>query len=79
MKRVGNGADFVVPLAIAGLALAAFSGSQTTAAATLADCGEWGIEMHPWVGYTASAQVLSDVARQKLGCTINQTQLDEAG
>jgi len=79
MNRVGNGADFVVPFAIAGLALAAFSGSQTSAAATLADCGEWGIAMHPWVGYTASAQVLSDVARQKLGCTINQTQLDEAG
>ncbi|TEX50700.1 MAG: hypothetical protein B7C55_09370 [Actinomycetales bacterium mxb001] len=43
-----------------------------------ADCGEWGVAMHAWVGYTASAQVLSDVAREKLGCTINQTQLDEA-
>ena len=31
------------------------------------------------MGYTASAQVLSDVAREQLGCTINQTQLDEAG
>ena len=44
-----------------------------------ADCGEWGVAMHAWVGYTASAQVLSDVAREKLGCTINQVQLDEAG
>lgn len=31
------------------------------------------------MGYIASAQVLSDVAREQLGCTINQTQLDEAG
>jgi glycine betaine/proline transport system substrate-binding protein len=44
-----------------------------------ADCGEWGVAMHGWVGYTASAQVLSDVAREKLGCTIDQVTLDEAG
>jgi glycine betaine/proline transport system substrate-binding protein len=35
--------------------------------------------MHAWVGYTASAQVLSDVARESLGCDITQTTLDEAG
>ena len=35
--------------------------------------------MHAWVGYTASAQVLSDVAREALDCNIEQIQLEEAG
>jgi glycine betaine/proline transport system substrate-binding protein len=34
--------------------------------------------MHAWVGYTASAQVLTNVA-ESLGCNITQTTLDEAG
>ncbi|MFM7212084.1 MAG: glycine betaine ABC transporter substrate-binding protein [Actinomycetota bacterium] len=46
-------------------------------AAAPADCGAWSVAMHAWVGYTASAQVLSDVAREKLGCDITQTTLDE--
>lgn len=50
--------------------------TETTAAA--AECGEWSIAMHAWVGYTASAQVLTNVA-EELGCTINQIKLDEAG
>lgn len=41
-------------------------------------CGEWGVAMHAWVGYTASAQVLTNVAEDSLGCTITQTTLDEA-
>ncbi|MGI9197140.1 MAG: glycine betaine ABC transporter substrate-binding protein [Candidatus Nanopelagicales bacterium] len=48
-----------------------------SSAAPAADCGAWSVAMHAWVGYTASAQVLSDVAREKLGCDITQTQLDE--
>ena len=47
--------------------------------AAVADCGDWGVAMHAWVGYTASAQVVSDVARQALGCNIEQIQLEEAG
>lgn len=50
--------------------------TETTAAA--AECGEWSIAMHAWVGYTATAQVLTNVA-EELGCTINQIKLDEAG
>lgn len=34
--------------------------------------------MNNWVGYTASAEVLTQVAKQKLGCNITQTKLDEA-
>ena len=69
-----------------GLLLAACSGSGVDQAATdaaadapAAECGEWGIAMHPWVGYTASANVVAEVAKKELGCTINLQQLDEAG
>ena len=53
--------------------------AESSAAPAPADCGSWGVAMHAWVGYTASAQVLSDVARESLGCDITQTTLDEAG
>jgi glycine betaine/proline transport system substrate-binding protein len=33
--------------------------------------------MHAWGGYTASAQVVAEVAKQELGCTITQTTLEE--
>ncbi len=69
-----------------GLLLAACSGSGVDQAATdaaadapAAECGEWGIAMHNWVGYTASANVVAEVAKKELGCTINLQQLDEAG
>ena len=35
--------------------------------------------MHAWNGYTASAQVVAEIAKKELGCTINQTTLEEAG
>lgn len=41
------------------------------------DCGSWAIAMHAWNGYTASAQVLAEVAKKELGCSITQTTLDE--
>jgi len=44
----------------------------------VAQCGDWTIAMHGWVGYTASAQVLAEVAKNDLGCNISQTKLDEA-
>ncbi|CAB5240671.1 unannotated protein [freshwater metagenome] len=43
------------------------------------DCGSWGIAMHAWNGYTASAQVVAEIAKKELGCTITQTTLEEAG
>jgi glycine betaine/proline transport system substrate-binding protein len=45
----------------------------------LPDCGEWGIAMHNWVGYTATAEVLAQVAETELGCSIDRVQLEEAG
>lgn len=56
------------------------SGAASEAAsapAEMAECGDWNIAMHAWVGYTASAQVVTEVGKD-LGCTITQTTLDEA-
>ena len=71
--------------AIAGavaLVLAACGGAKVddgaSGDAAASDCGSYTIAMHAWVGYTASAQVVTNVA-ESLGCTITQTQLDEAG
>jgi glycine betaine/proline transport system substrate-binding protein len=49
-----------------------------TDSASASDCGTWGMAMHAWNGYTASAQVVVEVAKAQ-GCTINQTTLEEAG
>lgn len=50
--------------------------SKSTESATKADCGSWGIAMHAWNGYTASAQIVTEVAKAQ-GCKITQTTLDE--
>ncbi len=68
-----------------GLLLAACSGSgvdqaateDTSAAPAATDCGDWGIAMHAWVGYTASANVVAEVAKKEFGCNINLATLDE--
>ena len=51
--------------------------SKTASTAAAKDCGTWGMAMHAWNGYTASASVVTEVAKAQ-GCTINQTTLEEA-
>ncbi len=64
-------------LVVAGaLVLAGCSSSVNNASSSNADCGTWGLAMHAWNGYTASAQVVAEVAKAN-GCTINQTTLTE--
>lgn len=46
--------------------------------AALAACGSYAIAMHAWVGYTASAQVVTEIAKAN-GCDITQVTLAEAG
>jgi glycine betaine/proline transport system substrate-binding protein len=75
---VNEAASSSAPAAASAPASAAASAAASEAAA-LPDCGDWGIAMHAWVGYTASAQVVAEVAKNVLGCTITQTTLDEAG
>jgi glycine betaine/proline transport system substrate-binding protein len=55
------------------------SETATEEAAETIACGDVVIAMHGWVGYTASAQVVSEVAKNALGCNVEQTQLEEAG
>ena len=66
-------------LIVAGaLVLAGCSSSVNDSADGGGDCGTWAIAMHAWNGYTASAQVVAEVAKAN-GCTITQTTLEEAG
>ena len=66
-------------LIVAGaLVLAGCSSSVNDSADGGGDCGSWGLAMHAWNGYTASAQVVAEVAKAN-GCTITQTTLEEAG
>jgi glycine betaine/proline transport system substrate-binding protein len=75
-KRVG----FAAVLAATALALSSCSSSSVDAEATdsaaSSDCGAWSLAMSPWVGYTASAAVLTAVAEEQ-GCTITQKDLKE--
>jgi glycine betaine/proline transport system substrate-binding protein len=63
-------------VAVSALVLSACSSTVGDAAKSSGDCGSWTIAMHAWGGYTASANVVSEVAKSQ-GCTITQTALDE--
>ncbi len=53
--------------------------NESQAAAGGGDCGEFNILVHPWVGYTADAYVVGNVAEEELGCTVNYVELKEGG
>ncbi len=79
-QSIGKRKVAVALAASLALVLSACSSSATKSVdAASGDCGKWGIAMHAWVGYTASAQVLAEVAKKELGCEITQTTLEEAG
>ena len=65
-------------LVAAGALVLAGCSSNVNDSASSGDCGTWGMAMHAWNGYTASAQVVVEIAKAN-GCTINQTTLEEAG
>ena len=65
-------------LITAGALVLAGCSSSVNDSASSGDCGTWGMAMHAWNGYTASAQVVVEIAKAN-GCTINQTTLEEAG
>jgi glycine betaine/proline transport system substrate-binding protein len=82
-KRVGAKASVLA--AAAALLLSACGGAGVDAEASAAPsgdaaaaCGSYAIAMHAWVGYTASAQVITEVAKAN-GCDISQVTLAEAG
>ncbi len=76
MKAAVISAAVALTLTACGGGVDAASTAAATSAAPAEACGSYAIAMHAWVGYTASAQVLTNIGN-KLGCTITQTQLDE--
>lgn len=84
VRRKGKGFRLAALTAVAGLALTACGGAGVDEAATSTEttaaeaCGSYSIAMHGWVGYTASAAVVTEVAKAA-GCTIEQVTLEEAG
>ncbi len=81
--RANNRRRAVVASLVASAALVltgcgSVNDAAPTDTASASDCGTWGMAMHAWNGYTASAQVVVEVAKAQ-GCTINQTTLEEAG
>ncbi len=65
--------------AAGGAATAAGASSAGTEAAggTTADCPNFNLAMNAWVGYTASASVVTYVAESELGCKVTQKDLNE--
>ncbi len=79
IRKITNRKSAVVILASLALVLSGCASKvDDTAGSATGDCGKWGIAMHAWVGFTASAQVLAEVAKKELGCEITQTTLEEA-
>lgn len=64
--------------ACGGAGVDAEASAAPTDAAEVAACGSYTIAMHAWVGYTASAQVVTEIAKEN-GCDISQVTLAEAG
>jgi glycine betaine/proline transport system substrate-binding protein len=79
-RRTGR---LVAAIATSGaLLLSACGGSSLNEAPPAAEgstapCGEVNMAMNAWVGYTASASVVSYLAENELGCTVNQKDLNE--
>ncbi len=87
MKKAGLLLKRTVP-AVAGAAAAALllagcggasvnQAAAAPAAAGAAPCGTVNVALNAWVGYTANAAVYSYVAKNKLGCTVVQKDLNE--
>lgn len=51
--------------------------NEDTAGGEASDCGTVNLAMNDWVGYTATAAVLTHVAQEELGCTVNQLTIKE--
>ncbi|MCX6438825.1 MAG: glycine/betaine ABC transporter substrate-binding protein [Actinobacteria bacterium] len=79
MKSLFGRRSAIVTAALAtALILSGCSSSVNDSAGEASgDCGSYAIAMHAWGGYTASAQVVAEIAKKELGCTITQTTLEE--
>lgn len=64
-------------LLLAGCGGASVNQTAAAAGASGTPCGTVNVAMNAWVGYTADAAVYSYVAKNKLGCTVVQKDLNE--
>jgi glycine betaine/proline transport system substrate-binding protein len=64
-------------LLLAGCGGASVNQVAAATGAAQASCGSVNVAMNAWVGYTANAAVYSYVAKNKLGCTVVQKDLNE--
>jgi glycine betaine/proline transport system substrate-binding protein len=53
--------------------------NEKKAQAAGGECGDFKIIVNPWVGYTADAYVVGNVAENELGCTVSYVDLKEGG
>ena len=53
--------------------------NEDKAAAAGGDCGDFKIIVNPWVGFTADAYVVGQVAKEDLGCNVSYVELKEGG
>ena len=68
MKSLFGRRSAIVTAAIAtALVISGCSSVNDSASEGSGDCGSYAIAMHAWGGYTASAQVLAEVAKQGCG------------
>ncbi|SDP80073.1 glycine betaine/proline transport system substrate-binding protein [Arthrobacter sp. ok909] len=64
-------------LLLAGCGAASVNQAAPASGTAAAPCGSVNVAMNAWVGYTADAAVYSYVAKNKLGCTVVQKDLNE--
>ena len=85
-QRWARRRGFAAVMACAALTLSACGGgdiadetkknAEQTAGAG-GTCGDLNMAVNPWVGYEADAYVVGEVAKEKLGCTVNYKELKE--
>ena len=76
-SRFGRRSAIVTAAIATALVISGCSSVNDSASEGAGDCGSYAIAMHAWGGYTASAQVVAEVAKQELGCTVALTTLEE--
>ncbi len=79
MSRTGilarwGAAAFAAVLVLAGCGGGGIKNEKTGAKGS---CGTLNMAINPWVGYESDAYVIGDLAKKKLGCTVDYKKLDE--
>jgi glycine betaine/proline transport system substrate-binding protein len=79
LAAVAAGALLVLTACGGGSVGAQTKANESKAAKAGGTCGDFKIIVNPWVGYTADAYVVGQVAEDKLGCNVSYVDLKEGG